>query len=170
MKKEKIIIVNESDEIINYKYRKILDNSEDIYRCSALWITNSDNKILLAKRSLNKEHNPGKWGPAVAGTNDQGETYEQNMVKEAKEEIGLDNLNLIECPKLREKGKYNHFTQWFIANVDKNINEFKIQKEEVDQIKWFEKQELLEEIKKNPTNFLNGMLDWIKMFEKEGVK
>ena len=170
MKKEKIIIVNEKDEIITHKDRGMLNDSEDIYRCSALWLINSNNKILLAKRSMNKKHNPGKWGPAVAGTNDKGETYEQNIIKEAKEELGLNNFNLIKGPKLKEKGKYNHFTQWFITNVDKNINDFNIQEDEVDKIKWFEKQELLDRIKENPDNFLDRIIDWITMFEKEGVR
>ena len=73
--KPKIILVNENDEIIGYKERGTLDK-EDIYRVSALWIQNSKGEILLAQRSFNKNNNPRKWGPAVAGTNDEGESYE----------------------------------------------------------------------------------------------
>ncbi len=83
-----IPIVNEQDEIIGYKDRKDR-NLVDITRVSALWITNEDGEILLAQRGLNKTHSPGLWGPAVAGTVEEGETYESNIIKEAEEEIGL---------------------------------------------------------------------------------
>lgn len=51
--KQKIIIVNENDEIIGHKKREEI-RQEDIYRVSALWLTNSKNEILLARRGLNK--------------------------------------------------------------------------------------------------------------------
>ena len=91
--KEKIIIVDKNDKIIGYKIRGTLDKN-GIYRVSALWITNSLGEILLARRSRKKDKHPLKWGPAVAGTVEEGETYEQNIVKEAWEELGLKNFNL----------------------------------------------------------------------------
>jgi isopentenyldiphosphate isomerase len=77
--KPKIIIVNEKDKEIGLKERGTL-KTEDIYRVTALWITNSKDEILLAKRALTKSNDPGKWGPAVAGTVDEGETYEENSI------------------------------------------------------------------------------------------
>ena len=68
---EEIIIVDKEDNIIGYKDRYKLDPS-DIYRVSALWLTNSKEDILLAQRSFDKKHYPGKWGPAVAGTVKKG--------------------------------------------------------------------------------------------------
>ncbi|GAF94063.1 unnamed protein product, partial [marine sediment metagenome] len=82
--KSKIIIVDDNDKIIGYKERDTLKR-EDIYRVSALWITNSHGEILLARRHHTKSHRPRKWGPAVAGTVDAGETYEDNIIKEAEE-------------------------------------------------------------------------------------
>ncbi|MFA6422790.1 MAG: NUDIX domain-containing protein, partial [Candidatus Buchananbacteria bacterium] len=84
----KIIIVNENDEAIGHKERNELDFS-DIYRVSGLWITNLKGEILLAQRAFTKNHDPGKWGPAAAGTVEEGEDYETNILKEAEEELGL---------------------------------------------------------------------------------
>jgi len=88
----KIIIVDENDNPIGLKERGTLDYDKDIYRVSALWITNSKGQILIARRALTKKQNPGKWGPGVAGTIDEGETYDSNIIKEAKEELGLQNI------------------------------------------------------------------------------
>jgi len=161
--KPKIIIVDKNDKIIGYKDRDTL-KKEDIYRVSALWITNSHGQILLAKRHRNKSHHPRKWGPAVAGTVDKGESYKENIIKETEEELGLKNTKPILGPKTENKGEYYHFTQWYILIIDKNINEFKIKKDEVEKIKWFSKEKLLKELEINAEKFLPKMREYVKLF------
>ena len=153
MSEGKIIIVNENDKIIGHKKREAL-NQSDIYRVSALWIQDSKGDILLARRKLNKKNDPGKWGPAVAGTNDEGDSYKSNIIKEAEEEIGLRNHHFQKSVKIRYSGKHNYFCQWFRLIIDKKLEEFVIQKSEVEEIKWFKKGELLRELDDNPNNFL----------------
>lgn len=154
--KEDIIIVNEKDEIIWYKERWTLD-SEDIYRVSALWITNSKGEVLLAQRAFTKKHHPGVWWPAVAWTIEKWETYESNIIKETEEEIGVVNITPITYKKIKTKSIYNHFTQWFLLKLDKDIVEFKKQDEEVEALKWFSKDELLDWFKTDPKMFLKSM-------------
>lgn len=165
MNKARIIIVNENDEIIGYKERGTLSQS-DIYRVSALWVQNSKGEILLAQRSFNKKENPRKWGPAVGGTVEQGETYESNIVKEAQEEIGLTNHHFQKSFHKKNKGEHKHFTQWFFALVNKDLKEFTIQQEEVEKIKWYTKEELLKELTDYPDNFLNSIKDCVNFFNK----
>lgn len=160
----KIIIVNEKDEIIGHKERGTL-NQEDIYRVSALWIMNSKGEVLLAQRSFNKKIHPGKWGPAVAGTNDEGETYLSNIIKETQEEIGL----LISSPKKLEKNKIssknNYFVQWYYLELDQNISEFTLQKDEVEKIKWFSREEFLEGIENINSDFLDTMRGYAHLID-----
>lgn len=165
MSKTKIVIVNENDEIIGSKERGTL-NQSDIYRVSALWIQNSNGEILLAQRSFNKKNNPGKWGPAVAGTIDEGESYESNIVKEAEEEIGLKNQKFQKSFHHFHDGEHKHFTQWFFALVDKDIEQFAIQEDEVEKIKWFSKEELLQSLNNSPDNFLKVIPECINFFNK----
>jgi len=159
----KIIIVDNDDKIIGSKERAEI-KKEDIYRVAALWIKNSKNQFLLAKRALTKKNDPGKWGPAVAGTVEEGETYESNITKEAKEELGLKNLNLIKGSKTRTKGIHNHFTQWFLVTLDKTIEEFEIQEEEIDEIKWFTKKVFMKKYKENPSTFIPKIKKYVEMF------
>jgi len=150
--REIIPVVNDKDRIIGYKNRSdILPN--DIYRVSALWITNSKGDILLAQRSLTKKNDPGMWGPAVAGTVSKGITYKKTITKEAHEEIGLDNIIPKKGPKIQMSNEHVYFVQWYFLKINKNINEFIIDREEVRTIKWFTRQELKKELKNNPKIF-----------------
>lgn len=46
-------------------------------------------KILLQKRSMNKDIQPGKWDTAVGGHVDYGEEIEEAMLRETREELGI---------------------------------------------------------------------------------
>lgn len=160
---EKNIIVDENDKIIWYKLRKNIQE-KDIYRASALWITNSKNEILLAQRSFKKINSPGQWWPAVSWTLAKGETYLKNIIKETKEELGVYNIKPIKWKKTRRYWKYNHFTQWFTLKLDKKIEEFIIQEEEVEKIEWLPEKEFLMKIKSRPEEFVNGLVTVINNF------
>jgi isopentenyl-diphosphate Delta-isomerase len=155
---EEYIIVNEQDEIIGHKLRGTLQPN-DIYRVSALWLRNSRGDILLAQRSFTKRHDPGKWGPAVAGTVEKGEAYLENIIKETAEEIGVTKLEFIEGPKQRMRGQHNYFTQWYRATLDQPAEAFIIQKNEVERVWWFSRAELKRELRDHPENYLAG-LSW----------
>lgn len=157
---QKIIIVDNEDSFIGHKKRGTL-NTDDIYRVSALWIKNSKGEILLAQRSFNKNHHPGIWMLAVAGTVDEGETYEANIIKEAEEELGLKNLSIKKELETKNNGKYKHFTQWFPAIVDKEIFKLKMRIEEVEKIKLLSKEELLR-LEEKPDKFFESTLFCIK--------
>ena len=154
----RITIVNEQDEIIAHKERGTL-TKEDIYRVSALWVTNTRGDILLAQRKFTKSHDPGKWSPAVAGTVDEGETYKQNIIKETEEEIGLKDIKPISGPKRRVTGEHNYFNQWYLLTIDVPAEALTIQEDEVEQVKWFTRTELERELQAHPENYLTG-LDW----------
>ncbi len=152
----RIPIVDENDDIIEYRERDNRDLNA-IYRVSSLWITDTNGNILLARRAFNKSHDPGKWGPAVAGTVEEGETYEQNIIKEAEEEIGLKNIKPIFGIKKRRNTKWNYFVQDFLLTLPAGFSDFKIQEDEVAEIKWFSEEELKKELKENPDDFLKGI-------------
>lgn len=163
MKKSIITIVDENDNVISSKERG-LTTSDDIYRVSALWLTNSNGEVLLAQRRFNKKHDPGKWGPAVAGTVDEGESYESNIYKEAEEEIGLIGVKLRLGPKqIINGGLHRFFCQWFLAKVDKDNKEFKIQETEGEQVAWVPIKRLKDELKNNPTKFTPNAKNWVGM-------
>lgn len=167
--RESIIIVDENDEIIGHKERGTLLKS-DIYRVTALWVTNSRGDILLAQRALTKRHDPGKWGPAAAGTVDQGETYDGNVVKEAFEELGLAGIRPTKGPRFRVSGEYQYFCQLYLLVVDRPAEDFVIQAEEVAQVRWFSKAELETAMRDHPEQFLDGLKREMELVDAFGAE
>lgn len=55
--KEIILLVDENDKVIGQVPRDE-KKDEEIHRVSALWITNSQREILLAKRHISKKNHP----------------------------------------------------------------------------------------------------------------
>lgn len=162
----KQVIVDENDQPIGLKPRDQLDFENDIYRVSSLWLTNSQGQVLIAQRSIQKKSNPGKWGPAVAGTVEEGETYESNIEKECEEEIGLTGVKLIPSHKLKTLGDEprRYFCQYFTATVDRPAESFVLQTEEVEAVKWADLNELKADIDKNPDNYVNGIKRVTELF------
>ena len=155
---DRIIIVDKNDKPIGLKgYKELV--YEDIYRVSALWLTDkSTSDCLITQRKWSKHHDPGKWMAAASGTLDEGETYEQNMIKEIEEEIGLTKLNLTEGPKeFVDDGKHKYFVQWFSAQVDKDEVDIRIQEEEVETYSWIKQDELVRDVAKNPDKYVPSM-------------
>jgi len=153
----KVQIVDDNDQIIGHKERSEIDDKKDIYRVSSLWLTNSKQEVLLAQRKHTKANEPGKWGPAVAGTLEGDESFESNIIKEISEEIGLTNLNIKKGPYIRIKNPRNYFCQWYTASLDIPAEDITAQEEEVERVAWFNKKELKKQIKSDPSKFVASM-------------
>lgn len=153
----KIQIVNEEDELIGVKERSEIDYATDIYRVSALWLTNSFGQALLAKRAATKDKDSSKWGPAVAGTIEEGETYEGNIYKEAEEEIGLTGVEFTKTKKMYTDHPRKAFTQWFSGAVDREITGFTRQVEEVDELAWVDVAEMKQDLQSNSDKYIPAM-------------
>lgn len=164
MNKPKSIVVDDNDQEVSIKSREEIDKENLRYRVSALWLFNSKGECLLAKRASTKNHDPGKWGPAVAGTVDEGETYEDSIIKEAEEELGIKEIELKIGPKEKIDGEHRFFVQWFTCVIDKSADKFIIQEEEVDEVKWFSEKEFRSLLDDNPENFIATMPRCLDLF------
>lgn len=153
----KIQIVDDHDQLIGVKERTEVDYKTDIYRVSALWLTNSKGQTLLAKRAAVKDKDPNKWGPAVAGTIDEGETYDVNIYKEAEEEIGLTGVQFEKGPKILIKHPRTYFCQWYFVTLDRDVDSFVMQEDEVDELAWVEIEQLKQGLQSNPDKYVPAM-------------
>ena len=150
----KIIVVDEKDNVIGSKERDDR-NEKDIVRVSGIFVFNSKKETLIAQRALDKVFNPGKWGPAAAGTLEEGETYLSNIVKETEEEIGvkINEKDLTLGPYEFVDSSHRYFRQMYYTKLDLPIFKFKVQKEEVNGLRWIGTEELREWLATSPNDF-----------------
>jgi len=160
----KVPIVNKNDEIIAYKDRAEVNPTIDIVRSASLWITNSEGCILIAQRKLTKRNNPGKWGEAVGGTVEEHETYESTMLREAKEEIGVSVKEYSVGPKQYIDSSAKYFVQWYTTTIDEPVDTFTIQADEVEQLAWVDRGQLLKELRDTPEKYIDEMHEIARLF------
>ena len=159
-----IPIVDENDKLLYYKDLDERDPRREITRASCVWIVNEKNEILLAKRSKYHTNLPNLWGPSAAGSLKEGETYEDNIIKEAQEEIGVKLEKIVPGPKLRDSDTHEFFAQYFFSQIHSDTK-FILQEREVDEAKWVSLSELKEWYRLHPEEFLPTFDKSLKVIE-----
>lgn len=152
----KIPVVNEQDEIIGYRIRKELQPG-DIFRVTGLWIYDADGNILLARRAETKALHPGLWALGVAGTVEDGETYDSNIIKEMAEELGITGyVPQFISKELRDTNRGNSLRRFatHYKIILPHDYPLKLKEDEVAEIKWFTPREIEEAVLKNPELFV----------------
>ena len=162
-----IPIVNLQDEVIGSKPREDIDYTHDIFRTASLWITNSNDDVLLAQRKLDKKVDPGKWAEAVGGTVENNDTYEETVIREAEEELGITDVQITKGPKQLITTPCRYFVQWYVGVIDKNIDQFIVQPEEVEQVAWIPRKKLLRELDSQPEKYIEAMRDIVSLLSND---
>ena len=89
-------VVNDCNETVGLALRAVCHgNPELIHKTAHVAVFSPDGRLLLQKRSAEKDIQPGKWDTAVGGHVAVGETYLEAARRETLEELGLRD-----CPEL----------------------------------------------------------------------
>lgn len=145
----------------------IVRNKQLIYKLGSwhksvhVWILNSNNELLLQKRSKNKETFPNKWAISIAGHVKAGETSLEAAKREVKEEINLsiqDN-ELIKLFSLKRAQPYkdsflNVYDDVYLLQMDLDISKTIVQKEELTDIKFINFNEYEQRLKAKDSNLV----------------
>lgn len=123
----------------------------------AAFIINDKEQVLLQKRSANKRFNPNKWA-LCAGHVDAHESLENAILREIKEEVGID-ISIDDLHQLGEReftirDSNSHITYFYYIRSNLNEKDFIIQKEELSEVKWFDIDEVIDMIKKNDSSIV----------------
>lgn len=143
------------------------DGTKLLHPVIHIHIFNNERKLLLQKRSPNKEIQPGKWDTAVGGHISYGETVEKAVERETKEELGLKNLEYKYLTKYKWESDIElELVFVFLSHID-SIN-FKPNKE-VEEVKFWS----FDEIQKNiPEGIFtpNFVIDFNQILKKIELK
>ena len=145
------------------------------HRAVYAFIIDDKGSILLQKRSNNKKLWPNMWDVTVGGHVDAGEFGRQALIREVKEELGIeinddDIKYLVGSTSINEQGDIinKHYNECYLITKNIDILDIKVQKEEVSEVRYFSKDELLKRISNNydgltektgPWNFLKKILE-----------
>ena len=154
---ELIDIFDENNNYLGYSLERSKVHKENLWHHHvSAWIMNYNGEILLQQRALNKKKNPGKWAK-TGGHVDAGETHEESIKREVYEEIGLkvsdDEIKNIELFKSINPNEH-YYSYGYIFFTDYKEDDFVLQKEEVNMVKYYAIEELEEIRKKDDKNYI----------------
>jgi len=133
-----------------------------------IWAINDKHEILIQRRAANKKIEPNKWDSSCAGHVIAWEKTIDWAVREVYEELGVET----------KKEDYKFICEYiidelfmigqvFLLKLNLDVNEFKLQKEEVAEVKWvtydeFKKLFYSKDFVWNDINYKDLVLDMLK--------
>jgi len=84
-------LIDEEGHVVGQATRQYCHNgaSMALHPVVHLHVMDAEGRIYLQKRSMRKDIAPGRWDTSVGGHVDYGESLEEAVVREAREELGL---------------------------------------------------------------------------------
>jgi 16S rRNA (adenine1518-N6/adenine1519-N6)-dimethyltransferase len=144
-------VVDESDRVLGAEPREVVHVNNLLHRAVHMLIFNSQGEILLQRRSIWKDRNPGRWDSSAAGHVDSGENYLEAANRELREELGIG------VPRLERIGKLSPCEQngWEFIEVFRGVHEgpFAPAPMEVETAAFFRKEDVLAWAAASPGDF-----------------
>lgn len=144
---ELLDIVDEQDRVVNVLPRSVVYEQKLFVHIRSVWLMlkNVHGQLWIPRRSYSRTCLPGYLDGSVVGHVSSGEKYEQAMIREAMEEVGL-NMHEVSYKLLGKltpkKDRSFCFTQVYEAMIDQAPQHWN--KEEFCEWFWLTPQELLQ--------------------------
>lgn len=137
------------------------------HRAVYAFIINDKREVLLQKRSSNKKQWPDMWDVTVGGHVLAGEFGREALIRETKEELGID---IDDCDIRYLVGSISadthkdivnkHFNECYIITKDIDLSKIKLQKEEVSEVRFFTIEEIMDMVRDDYKNITEKIGPW----------
>jgi isopentenyl-diphosphate delta-isomerase type 1 len=162
-------VVDENDNVVGQATRgQAHKDKRLIHRSIGVIVFNHQGEMFLQKRSATKDTDPNKWTIACSGHVLSGESYEETVLRELKEELGIILYKGTPCSTARgpleQVAKYichapkeTEMVMLYKAELPKEVGPlgrsdlpkgFKLHPIEISQGKFFTRKELIESLEK----------------------
>jgi isopentenyl-diphosphate delta-isomerase len=162
---EFVVLVNPEDKVLGLMEKQQAHVNGLLHRAFSVFLFNTKGEMLLQKRASEKYHSPLKWTNAVCSHPRIEETYIEGAKRRVKEELGID-VELSEKFDFIYKadvgsGLWEHELDHVFVGIFED--EFHLNKDEVDEVRYISVEDLDKEMHENPENFT----EWFKIILEE---
>lgn len=171
---EYIDIYTKLGEKTGKSMEKTMAHEQGLYhRAVHVWILNKKGELLIQRRSKNKRTFPGMLDISFAGHISKGENSLEAVVREGKEELGID----IDFEKLEyifsfrkefiiEENKYyeNEIADVYIYEKEIEIDEFEFLDKEVEDVRYIDFRKLEKMWKEKDKELINQGIEYSGLF------
>ena len=157
MSEEIFDVVNEQDEVVGRRPRREVHRLGLMHRATHVLVFNKRGQIFLQKRSMRKDRQPGLWDSSASGHVDSGEDYDACVVRELREEIGLE---VSQAPRRLFKlaaGPETDQEHVWVYRCEAE-GPFRLQPDEIESGDWFEPDAVTRWMKERPDEFASALL------------
>lgn len=171
MRNDKIIIVDENDNIIGLGQKTEVHLTGKLHRAFSTIVINNRGEMLLQKRADCKYHSGGLWTNSFCSHFLENETVEEAFERAGKNELGTNFSRYKFLGKFKYKVRigtlYEHEVD-YVYLIRYAGEKIEVNTEEVSEIKWYDFNECIREVKENPRKFT----EWFRliMFNKDFIK
>ena len=149
-------VVDEDNQVTGRATRQEVHRLGLRHRAVHIFVFNRRGELFLQKRSRLKDHYPGAWDSSAAGHLDAGEDYHPAMVRELREELGIETHEAQEigrvpaCPE----------TGWEHVRIFRVVHEGPVRFPcgEIEDGLWLAPEEIAAWIAARPDDFAPGFL------------
>lgn len=181
--KEYLDIVDESGHPTGETISRDAAHTDGIlHRTAHVWVVRKTDRgydILLQKRSAEKDSFPGLYDTSSAGHIPAGDESLESALRELKEELGItatsDQLHYAGSFRIQYEKEFhgrmfrdNEVTWVYVYEKSVEISSLKLQESEVSEVRWFDLEEVWNEIKTDrsrfcvPTGGLNVLREYLR--------
>jgi len=89
MMEEFFDVVDEGDNVVGRASRRECHQKGLLHRSVVFFVFDKDGKVLVNRRTMNKDFFPGYWSIALGGHVHSGEGYDDAIGREIEEEVGI---------------------------------------------------------------------------------
>ncbi len=160
-------VVDDSDAVLRQETRAIVHAKNLKHRAVHVLVFNKHREVFIQKRSLLKDTFPGAWDSSAAGHLNAGESYDDCVLRELNEELGieveLEDVQQITVLPPSEKTGWE-FIGLYITRHDGAL---RYPCSEVETGIWMTMDELELWVHKRPEDFASGFIECWQAFQQK---